>query len=311
MRTVGIDAHVLTGKFQGSRVWLEGVLAAVGRIDDRNRWIVYSSDPQATASAFPYPNFVHRRVPFDSAVPRLALGWLWIGMRDRLDALVTQYIGPPLFVGRQIVVVHDILFESHPMLFPPLMRWRNRVLVRLSARRAHSVLTPSFFSRNEIIHRYRMPAERVAVAPNGVTSQPPRDPAAEPVILQRLLGEDWNRPFLLFVGRIEPRKNLDLLLTSWRAASCANAMLIVVGRADFGAERTLSALHSEPRARHLVDVSPGDLLVLYRYARALVFPSVAEGFGIPILEALSVGTTVIHSNTTAMPEIGGGVHKNV
>jgi glycosyltransferase involved in cell wall biosynthesis len=226
-------------------------------------------------------------------------------MRDRLDVLLTQYIAPPLFAGRQVVVIHDILFESNPELFPPLARWRNRLLVQFSARRAHSVLTPSHFSRDEIIRRYGIPAQRIAVAPIGVTPAPARNPTGESSILARLLGEDWNRPFLLFVGRIEPRKNVDLLLTACRRAHRADAMLVVVGRADFGADRTVAALRDEPSARHLVDVSLEDLMVLYRHARALVFPSVAEGFGIPILEALSLGTRVIHSNTTAIPEIGG------
>ena len=82
-------------------------------------------------------------------------------------------------------------------------------------------------------------------------------------------------------------------------------MLVLVGRPDFGAERIVLAMREEPNVRHLVDVTGQELLALYRNALVFVYPSAAEGFGIPILEALSVGTRVVHSNTTAMPEVGG------
>ncbi len=111
MRTIGVDAHVLTGKRQGSRVWLEGVLSQVGRIDPRNRWIIYSNDPGITSARFPFANFVHKPVPGERAVPRLLAGWPRARQQDGLDVLVTQYIAPPFYAGRQVVVVHDLLFE--------------------------------------------------------------------------------------------------------------------------------------------------------------------------------------------------------
>jgi glycosyltransferase involved in cell wall biosynthesis len=305
MRTIGVDAHVLTGKHQGSRVWLEGVLAKVGTIDRQNRWILYSGDSEVTKAAFPFPNFVHRSMPCKRAMPRLLLGWPAARKRDRLDVLITQYIAPPFFGGKQCVVVHDILFESHPQLFPFSVRWRNRLLVRLSARRADVILAPSQFTRSELLKIYRLEPGRVVLAPNAAPSPSPRDPAVERASMVRMLGEDWDRPFILSVGRIEPRKNVDLLLAAWRAVGRPDVMLVVVGSADFGAERTVRALREDPNVRHLMDVTGDELLALYRRALVFVFPSAAEGFGIPILEALSVGTRVIHSNTTAMPEVGG------
>jgi glycosyltransferase involved in cell wall biosynthesis len=305
MRTVGVDAHVLTGKHQGSRVWLEGVLAKVGTIDRQNRWILYSGDPEFTGAAFPFSNFVHRSVPYERAIPRLLVGWPSVRKRDKLDVLLTQYIAPPFFGGKQCVVVHDILFESHPKLFPFPARWRNRLLVRLSTRLADVILVPSQFTRSELVKIYRLDPRRVVLAPNAVPLILPEDATAERASLIRILGEDWDRPFILSVGRIEPRKNVDLLLAAWRAVGRPDIMLVVVGKADFGAERTVRALRTDPNVRHLTDLMGNELVALYRKALVFVFPSSAEGFGIPILEALSVGTRVIHSNTTAMPEVGG------
>ena len=305
MRTIGVDAHVLTGKHQGSRVWLEGVLSKVGTIDHQNRWIVYSGDPAFTSAMFPFPNFVHRLVPYERSIPRLLVGWPLAGTRDKLDALVTQYIAPPFFGGKQCVVVHDILFESHPQLFPFFVRWRNRLLVRLSVRLADMILVPSRFTRSELVRTYRLDPNRVLLAPNAPPVALPAEATAEHANLIRMLGDDWDRPFILSVGRIEPRKNVDLLLAAWRAVGREDVMLVVVGKADFGANRTVQALRNDPNVRHLADLTVDELVTLYRKARVFVFPSAAEGFGIPILEALSVGTRVIHSNTTAMREVGG------
>jgi len=122
MKRVGFDAHVLTGKHQGSRTFLENLLREIGEVDRQNEYLIYSYDPAVTSRLFPYPNFFHHRIAVTSAVPRLMLYWELARRRDRLDVLVTQYIGPPLYRGAQFVVIHDLLFESHPTLFPPAMR---------------------------------------------------------------------------------------------------------------------------------------------------------------------------------------------
>ena len=111
--------------------------------------------------------------------------------------------------------------------------------------------------------------------------------------------------FVLFVGRIEPRKNLTLLLEAFACISDPKARLVVVGHIERSGRPMLSRLAKETRAVHFERVDDKTLWALYRHAAALVFPSLGEGFGLPVLEALAARCSVIVARTAALPEVGG------
>ncbi|MGH6863291.1 MAG: glycosyltransferase family 4 protein [Methylocella sp.] len=294
VRTVGVDAHVLTGKYQGSRTWLEGVLSELPNVDHANRYILYSEDPAASRRVCEAPNMFHHKIPLSGPAARLLLFWPQARRRDGFDVLVTQYIAPPLLAGPQVVVVHDLLFESHPHFFPLSVRLRNRALVRLSAQRAHRVLAVSEYTRGELVRRYGVPKERILLAPNAIS------PSPQPIQPATIRGA-----FVLFVGRIEPRKNLHLLLDALDRLGRPGLRLVVAGKADFGANATLARLRGRSDVEHLQDVDAESLAALYHNAAMLVLPSEGEGFGIPVLEALARGAPVVCSNVTALPEVAG------
>lgn len=297
MKRVGVDAHVLTGKHQGSRTYLENVLREVGKLDPRNAYVLYSHDPAATAALLPYPNFRHHRISVP-AVPRLLAYWEWARRRDRLDVLVTQYVGPPFYGGRELVVVHDLLFESHPQLFPAAMRWRLKLGCRLTARRALRVFTVSDFTARELERRYRVRASAIRITRNGFTKPPSF--AAEHEAAARAL-----RPYVLCVGRIEPRKNIGLAIAATARFRETGGRLVIVGREDGADRQTLRALAAATGIVHLRDIDDAQLASLYRHASVLFYPSSAEGFGLPVIEALGHGTPVVASSQTAIPEVGG------
>lgn len=296
---VGVDAHVLDGKYQGSRTWLLELLRRAPALDPDVTFVVYTTDPAAAAALL--PDVEHRRLPAAGPVRRNLVDLPLAMRRDRLDLLLTQYFTALTHPSRQVVVVHDVLFETHPQFFPPRTRWRNRLLVRWSARRAGRVLTVSRYSRDQITAAYGVPPDRVAVVHNGVA---PADGTAEaelPTAVPR------GTRYVLSVGRLEPRKNVRLLLDALDRVRDPAARLVVVGRDDFERPEVLDRLAADPRVVHLVDVPDAQLAALYRYAAALVFPSLGEGWGIPVLEALAAGTPVIASDRTAVPEAGGDV----
>lgn len=299
-RRVGIDAHVLDGKFQGSRTYVEAILTEIGRIDPHNRYIVYTYQPERARERFDFANFEHRLITVRSAIPRLLAFWPWAGWRDRLDVLITQYIAPPLFPGRQFVVIHDVLFESHTWMFPTMQRLRLQLLCRLSARLATTIFTVSDYSACEIASRYRVPPDRIRLTRDGIAALP--QPDADAVRQAADL-----RPFLLCVGRLEPRKNIALALAASAAARARGMRLVVVGREDFRAADLVDSLARGENVVHLRDVSPMLLSALYAQATAFLYPSLGEGFGIPVLEALASGTPVIASDRTAIPEAGGSL----
>jgi glycosyltransferase involved in cell wall biosynthesis len=296
VRRVAIDAHLLTGKHQGSRTWLENVLVHLPALDPGTRYLLYSEDPAATRACVDAPNVEHLRMPALHPVLRLSLFWPWARRRDRFEALLTHYIAPPVGAGRQIVVVYDILFESNPEFFPPVFTWRSRLLVRPSAQRAHRVLTISEFSRGELIARYGVTPERILLAPCAPQPLPVVPPAAPPV------GERY----VLMVGRIEPRKNVALVMDALDLLARPGLGLVVVGKPDGASAALLARLRERPDARHLQDVGPAELSALYRGAALFAFPSAGEGFGIPVIEALACGTPIVCSDGTAIPEAAGG-----
>lgn len=298
MARIGIDAHVLDGKFQGSRTWLENLIAHLPEAGGAHEWVLYSANPAATRARYPAPGLTHRRIALPGRFARLLAFWPYAVVAHRLDALVTQYVAPPLCPGAQIVVVHDVLFESHPQFFPRAMRARLQLLTRRSARRAAAILTVSRHAAAEIANRYDIDPDRVHLALPAPT--PPEVPTADEAAMAAAF-----RPFLLCVGRLEPRKNIALALSASAEARAAGARLVVVGREDAGGAETARALADAANVVHLRDASPGLLAALYSETAALVFPSLGEGFGIPVLEALAAGAPVIASDQTAIPEAGG------
>ncbi|WP_187279667.1 glycosyltransferase family 4 protein [Quadrisphaera setariae] len=292
---IGVDGHILTGKRQGTRTWLHELLLRVPHLRPDVDFVVYTSDVEELRGTYPAPNVELRALPHVPAVVRLLAFWPWAVRRDRLDALLTQYFCPPVPARRQVVVVHDVLFEDFPEFFPPRTRWRNRLLVRLSARRAAQVLTVSEYSRRAIASAYGIPAEEVCVVHNGASLPPDEVTRAR----------DEQTPFVLSVGRLEPRKNTALLLRAFAARGSSGGRLLVVGSPDGESPEVLRALEETEGVEHLGSVSPEHLEELYRTASALVFPSLGEGWGIPVLEALAHGCPVLASDRTAIPEAGG------
>lgn len=295
---IGIDAHLLGGKYQGSRTWLEHMLPEIGRADAVNRYIIYSFDPASAAAALPFDNFEHRRIRPASPVGRFLLFWPYAVRRDRLDVMLSQYIAPLAAPVAHCVVLHDLLFESHPQFFPRTMRWRLKLFARRSARVAAAVITVSAASEQAILRHYAIAPERVHVVANG--TRPPPPPTEQARAEARRL-----RPYLLCVGRLDPRKNIALALDASARARARGMRLVVVGREDHGVRDLARAIAGAVNVVHLRDVAPDLLSALYREASALLYPSHAEGFGLPVLEALAHGTPVIASDRTAIPEVGG------
>ena len=187
----------------------------------------------------------------------------------------------------QVVTIHDLHFLSHPERTSAEIRRDYPALVGAHAHRAHGIIVVSHFVAGEVQRRFQIPAGRIAVCPNGAPEwkEPPAAVDA--------------RGYLLFVGTIEPRKNLEGLLEAYGRLLSRRAgapRLVIAGRPDADGRRLLAALDRPPFAGH-VDyrgyVPAEEREALYKGAQALVLPSFDEGFGIPALEAMSAGVPVI------------------
>jgi glycosyltransferase involved in cell wall biosynthesis len=211
----------------------------------------------------------------------------------------------PLTVPNQVVSIHDTLFLDHPEWFQPILAIWYRFLLPRLARKAKAVLTVSEFSRQNLIQRLNLAAARVIKIPAGVDLQHFFPVTSEETFRIRekfKLGGDY----FLFVGALEPRRNLSRLIETWSyvRAEYPRLGLVIAGNVRPG-KQLPHTLYDVPGVKIIPSVSEADLPALYSGAISYVSPSLEEGFGLPVLEAMACGVPVIAMNSGAYPEVVG------
>ncbi len=210
-----------------------------------------------------------------------------------------------------VVTIYDLWMDRYPQYSPKLFGQRASFFrTRRTAWRARKVITISEFSARDIAELYGLPLDRIAVIPCGVSNdfRPQRDPAEFGALRRRIGLPD--APFILFVGGADPRKNHQAAVRAFaaRADELKGRQLVLVGDSvhRFGnMARTIAQCGLEGRV-----ICPGrlpidDIARLYSHADLFVFPSLYEGFGMPVIEAMACGAPVVTSNRTALPEVAG------
>jgi glycosyltransferase involved in cell wall biosynthesis len=204
------------------------------------------------------------------------------------------------------VTVYDTTFATHPETMEPRNLHAVRAHVRRAAVRADVLVTLSRHAAAALAAAFPEASKRVLVVPPGLDREfaPPGPAAAQAVRAALRL----DAPYLLFVGTIEPRKNLEFLIEVFEAAEWFDGELVVAGALGWRTEGILARIRGSRRARavRLVhDLPDVSLPALYASAEAFVFPSRDEGFGFPPLEAMACGTPVVASSAGALPEVLG------
>jgi glycosyltransferase involved in cell wall biosynthesis len=212
------------------------------------------------------------------------------------------------------------LMDAIPLSHPEWMRMRFREIKTLfwrrSARWATHIITISEYSKREIATHFGIAEEKISVIPLGVDERWFR-PTSREVAKQTLTKLDLPESFFLCVGTLQPRKNIARVIEAYRSLpQCVQSErpLVIVGQAGWGCEEMVSALASGnygKSVRWLNYVADDDLLAIMGNAVALVFPSLYEGFGLPVLEAFAANVPVITSNGSALPEVAGDAAKLV
>ncbi len=256
------------------------------------------------AADWPRTAVVDRRVP----VRPLALAWHRLGW-PKVEWLaggadIVHSLHPLLIPARralQAVTIHDLDFLSHPERTSGEIRRDYAGLVRDHARRAALVVVNSTDTAGAVRRELAVSEERLVICRPGIPAW-----IGEPAAPGRLPAEGY----VLFVGTLEPRKNVGVLLDAWTLVAKADprARLRVAGGVAPGGEEWLTRMRSAPLSQtveYAGYVEPGARRALYEGARALILPSLHEGFGLPVLEAMSLGVPVIASNRGALPEVVG------
>ncbi|MBI4576780.1 MAG: glycosyltransferase family 4 protein [Planctomycetes bacterium] len=212
--------------------------------------------------------------------------------------------------GRQVVTLHDT-FDLHFRLDTLGEAWRRRVQAKYARlrERAHLVMVPSRYTRDEAVREGLLDAARLRVVPNAVRpafgGTPPVGVREAVLARHRVEG-----PYLLYAGALSLRKNVPRLLDAFRAvAASIPHTLVLAGRTDTDAREEVERRLADPtlgtRVRRTGYLPEGDLPALMASAEAFVFPSLCEGFGLPPLEAMACGTPVLAATGSALPEVLG------
>ena len=225
-------------------------------------------------------------------------------MATRGSTLLNLAGSAPLLKLGQICTFHDTAVFDFPAAYSKAFSRWYRFLFAVQGRLSHRLLTVSQFSKDRLCQHLGIRPEKVGVVPNGAShiDQVQRDDA----VLQRFGLQGGS--YLLAVGSDNPSKNFPALLTAFTALKGANARLVVVGGGN-GAVFSDSAFRSpaseDPRIVRTGRLSDAELKALYTQARAFVFPSLYEGFGIPPLEAMASGCPVLAAHAASIPEVCG------
>jgi len=297
-----IDAHHLGQGQTGNETWARNVVAGLAAGPDQ----VHVAVTRAGAAHLP-PGFEPARSHLVSAgsARRLAVDLPRVARAVRPGALLVQYTVPPACRVPAVVVVHDLSFER-----PEAAEWiprrslaRYRATIRRSAVRARRILVPSEYTRQDLLQRYQVDADLVSVAGNAV------DPALLDALASTPRPDPGGQLVVLAVGTVLPRKNLEVLAAAVRDLRRAGlpAVLRLVGPVPDAGRLVLARMDAAlgPALQVSGVVDTAGLAAAYRSAQVLAFPSLFEGFGIPVVEAMAAGTPVVCSDATCLPEIGG------
>jgi glycosyltransferase involved in cell wall biosynthesis len=223
---------------------------------------------------------------------------------DRLDLVhATSAAVPPTGHRPLVATVHDLAFRHFPDAYPAAGRRYHERSARIVADEAARVLVPSEATARDLAELYGVDRGRVTITPLGVEVPPEPDRAGA----ERLLRDLGVRgPFLLAVGTLEPRKNLPRLLDAFGevAGELPGHWLVVVGPVGWGPR--LRPTWDSVRVKLAGPVGDALLHALYQAADGLAYPSLYEGFGLPVLEAMANGAPVLTSDRSSMPEVAGG-----
>jgi glycosyltransferase involved in cell wall biosynthesis len=244
-----------------------------------------------------------------SSAWRLLMGFAQASRSDRLDVLHVSY-NAPLFTRCPLVVsVHDISYVHFPEFFTKRHLRLVSTYVPYSVKAARHVLTLSESAAQDIERVYGVPRNKISVVP--LAARAPYTSMAEPTRVSHVRETfGLSEPYILAVGNLQPRKNLLRLVEAVAKlpAWASDLKLALVGKAqwrELDIYRRVTELGLKDRVVFTGYVSDEDLAHLYHGSHALVYPSLYEGFGLPILEAMACGTPVICSNTSSMPEVAG------
>lgn len=307
---IGIDARpLISSQPSGIGTYLIHVLRYISTMDTENEYYLYSNKEME------YPlelgkNFHKRVVPGK-------VGTLWLRYslpkyiaQDGIDVFWgTQHFLPrPVKHVKTCLTIHDTALLIQPKWGSQVNAFMQNTFVKASARQADRIFVISHSTKKDVVRLCNVNDQKITVTYLGCPESMQKPASTEAAFIRNKFGIQW--PYYLYVGTIEPRKNIETIVAAFDilADTDQDARLILAGGLGWRYDGILKAVENSPHKDRIL--MPGYLTaqekyLLYQEARAFLFPSHYEGFGLPILEAYRTGTQVITAKNSSLPEVGG------
>ena len=311
---IGLNAYLLSGaagyRSAGIHGYITELLQRLPSADAGIRYTAFSG--QSASSWVRTMPARSTRWPTERPVPRIVWEQVFLPgvcARERLDLLHgLAFVSPLLCPCPTVITVHDLSFA----LFPEFFRGPNgmylRLFTRSACRRAAKIIAVSENTRADVMRLYGVSGERVVAIPHGVSPAFHPRPAAQVAEFRRTRGLPDH--FILFVGTLEPRKNLVKLIEAFSNLTCRipNTQLVLIGGKGWYYDQifaTIERMNLKDRVFLAGYVPNEDLPLWYNAADVFAFPSRYEGFGLPVLEAMACGTPTVTSTASSLPKVAG------
>lgn len=303
-----VDAHVFDSEFQGTRTFIKEIYLLLAKKPGLLIFLA-ATDIENLKLEFPdHTNIRFVKIKSGGSARRLLLELPALHRRLNIDIAHYQYVAPPVKNTRYLITTHDVIFNDYPDEFSWVYRVSRNLLFGFSAKQADILTTVSEYSKKAIGSHLSIGKQTIHVIPNGVHPRFFEDYDQEKS--RNYIVEKFGvSRYLLYVSRFEPRKNHILLLQTFLDLKLAEKghCLVLLGHKSLQVtnfQTMYDSLSPEIKSRIFIssEVTNSDLLEFYRGASVFVYPSKAEGFGIPPLEAAALKIPVLCSNTSAMKE---------
>ena len=325
MPRIGLNAHLLSldDSYRGAGVsrYIHSLLTYLPQVDDDSSYVAFLG-PVGRIAAPPHQEASHhagwdeRVSRWRTHMPLARILWEqlvqpWAARRENLDLLhVPVYVGPVTSSCPIVVTIHDLSFYLYPDLLRPFNRTYLQNFTRRTVAHAEGIIAVSESTRNDIVRILGVPEEKVTVIPNGVGQEMhPINDREQIAALRRRY--DLPERMILFLGTLEPRKNIPTLLEAFgllcRNHDADHRLVVAGGKGWYYGEIYATAERLGLRNKVIFPgyIPQSQLALWYNAADLFVYPSLYEGFGLPPLEALACGTPAIVSDVSSLPEVVG------